>query len=187
MLSPTCHCLLQWRICNILSALLIGCTILSLTTRVIAPLQDKLNAERSRIGKRNRNVFNMATAWSSEERAAYDAVVALVANTSLMTFRDVCAERLLFTDASATGYGIVDTQVRDWDSSLPVDQQHHEPVVCKGSTFKHSELKWSVVEKEAFPIVKACQNPEYLLLRPKDFAYSATMPTWRTLFPQMLN
>ncbi|KAG3185701.1 hypothetical protein PC128_g13234 [Phytophthora cactorum] len=33
--------------------------------------------------------------------------------------------------------------------------------------FKHSELIWIIVEKEAYPIVKACQDLEYLLLRPK--------------------
>eukprot|EP00644_Phytophthora_capsici_P005581 jgi/Phyca11/97940/e_gw1.2.1298.1 len=137
--------------------------------RVIAPLQDKLNAERSRIGRRNRNALNVATTWSDKERVEYNAVVALVADSALMTFPDADAELLLFTDASATGYGIVVTQVRDWDDSLPVDKQHHELVICKGGTFKKNELNWSVVEKKAFPIIKACQDLEYLLLRPKGF------------------
>ncbi|KAG3060767.1 hypothetical protein PI125_g24834 [Phytophthora idaei] len=76
---------------------------------------------------------------------------------------------LLFTDASATGYSIVVTQVRCWDASLPVDEQRHELIVCKGGMFKHSELNWTVVEKEAFPIVKACHELYYLLLRPNGF------------------
>ncbi|OWZ18107.1 hypothetical protein PHMEG_0007862 [Phytophthora megakarya] len=86
-----------------------------------------------------------------------------------MTFPDANADILFFTDASGTIYGIVVTQVRDWDASLPVDKQNHELVVCKGGTFKHSELNWSVVEKEAFLIVYAYQDLEYLLHRPKGF------------------
>ncbi|POM60589.1 hypothetical protein PHPALM_30530 [Phytophthora palmivora] len=34
-------------------------------------------------------------------------------------------------------------------------------IVCKGSMFKHSKLNWTVVEKEAYPIVKACHDLEY--------------------------
>ncbi|KAG6610362.1 Gag/polymerase/env Polyprotein [Phytophthora cinnamomi] len=78
--------------------------------RVIAPLQDKLNAERQRIGRRNGNALNVATAWTNPERAAFDAVVALVADSALMTFPDPDAELLLFTDASAAGYSIILTQ-----------------------------------------------------------------------------
>ncbi|POM76485.1 Hypothetical protein PHPALM_6270 [Phytophthora palmivora] len=76
---------------------------------MIAPLQHKLNAERSQIGRRNRNALNVATTWSANERAVYDAVVALVADSSLLTFPDANAELLLFTDVSATGYGIMVT------------------------------------------------------------------------------
>ncbi|KAG2946424.1 hypothetical protein PC110_g21117 [Phytophthora cactorum] len=35
--------------------------------------------------------------------------------------------------------------------------------------FKHSQLNWTVVDKEAYPIVKACSDLEYLLLRPRGF------------------
>ncbi|KAG3090540.1 hypothetical protein PI125_g17674 [Phytophthora idaei] len=87
----------------------------------------------------------------------------------MMTFPDPEAEMLLFTDASATGYGIIVTQVKHWDPSLHVDEQKHEMIVCKGGMFKHSELNWTVVEKEAFPIIKACHDLDYILLRPKGF------------------
>lgn len=97
------------------------------------------------------------------------------------------AELLLFTDASATGYSIIVTQVKQWNASLPVDEQKHEMIVCKGGMFKHSELNWTVVEKEAFPIVKACRDLDYLLLRPKDFAAIVIMLTWHTSSPQVSN
>ncbi|GMF52091.1 unnamed protein product [Phytophthora fragariaefolia] len=137
--------------------------------RTIAPLQDKLNDERTRIGRRSRNALNVPTTWSPAEEAASKTVVSLVKDSALMVFPDPDAQLLLFTDASATGYSIIVTQVRDWDASLPVDEQHHEMIICKGGMFKHSELNWTVVEKEAHPTVKACQDLEYLLLRPRGF------------------
>ncbi|OWZ10596.1 hypothetical protein PHMEG_00016533 [Phytophthora megakarya] len=79
------------------------------------------------------------------------------------------AELLVFTDASLTGYSIVVTQVVNWDPSLPVAKQRYEMIIWKGGTFKHNELNWTIVEKEAYPIVKTCHDLEYLLLRPKGF------------------
>ncbi|OWZ17017.1 hypothetical protein PHMEG_0009102 [Phytophthora megakarya] len=35
--------------------------------------------------------------------------------------------------------------------------------------FKHAEINWTVVEKEAFPIVKTCHDLDYFLLRPNGF------------------
>ncbi|OWZ03477.1 hypothetical protein PHMEG_00024785 [Phytophthora megakarya] len=36
-------------------------------------------------------------------------------------------------------------------------------------TFTGSQLNWTVIEKEALPIVLACEKLDYLLLRPKAF------------------
>ncbi|KAE8962456.1 hypothetical protein PR001_g29701 [Phytophthora rubi] len=38
-----------------------------------------------------------------------------------------------------------------------------------GGSFTGSALNWSVIEKESFPIVHACEKLEYLLLRPQGF------------------
>ncbi|GMF26763.1 unnamed protein product [Phytophthora lilii] len=84
------------------------------------------------------------------------AVVNLIRDSALMAFPDPDAEMLFLTDATAVGYSIIVTQFRIWDALLPVDKQQHEMIVCKGGLFKHSEENWSVVEKEAFPIVNAC-------------------------------
>ncbi|GMF41585.1 unnamed protein product [Phytophthora fragariaefolia] len=71
--------------------------------RVIAPLHDKLNSERNRIGRRNRNALSVATTWTPAEEAVFTSVVALVADSTLMSFPDPDAELFLFTDASANG------------------------------------------------------------------------------------
>ncbi|KAJ8537358.1 hypothetical protein ON010_g13238 [Phytophthora cinnamomi] len=109
-------------------------------------------------------------------RAFFEIVKLNMAKSSLIELECLwCGQHgtpqklLLFTDASAAGYSIVVMQVRQWDASLPVDEQQHELIVCKGGMFKHSELSWTVVEKEAYPIVKACHDLDYLLLRPNGF------------------
>jgi len=138
-------------------------------SRMIAPLQAKLAAEKKRIGGRNRNALAVATTWTEADQAAYQAMLSLVRNSALMASPDPNAELLVFTDASLSGYSIIVTQVVHWDPTLPVAKQHHERIICKGGTFKHNELNWTIVEKEAYPIVKACHDLEYLLHRPIGF------------------
>ncbi|KAG6612015.1 RNA-dependent DNA polymerase [Phytophthora cinnamomi] len=80
--------------------------------RTIAPLQDKLNDERTRIGRRSRNALNVPTTWSPAEEVAFKTVVSLVKDSAPMAFPDPDVQLLLFTDASATGYSIILTQTR---------------------------------------------------------------------------
>jgi hypothetical protein len=96
-------------------------------------------------------------------------MLALVRDSALMASPDPDAELLVFTGASLPGYSIIVTQVVNWDPELPVAKQQHELIICKGGLFKHNELNWTIVEKEAYPTVKACQDLEHLLLRPKGF------------------
>ncbi|OWZ12280.1 hypothetical protein PHMEG_00014582 [Phytophthora megakarya] len=42
-------------------------------------------------------------------------------------------------------------------------------LICRGGTFIKSQNNWSVVEKEGYPIVRACGDFEYLLDREKGF------------------
>ncbi|KAG6616303.1 uncharacterized protein IUM83_03561 [Phytophthora cinnamomi] len=150
--------------------------------RTIAPLQDKLNDERTRIGRRSRNALNVPTTWSPAEEVAFKTVVSLVKDSAPMAFPDPDAQLLLFTDASATGYSIILTQVRDWDASLPVDEQHHEMIICKGGLFKHSELNWTVVEKRLIRLLKPVKISNISCFALVGSASTAIMPTWHTFF-----
>ncbi|OWZ03652.1 hypothetical protein PHMEG_00024577 [Phytophthora megakarya] len=97
-----------------------------------------------------------------------------------MAFPDPDAKLLHFTDASATGYSIVVTQVCQRDALIPVDEQKHERIVCKCGMFNHAELNWTAVGKEAFPTVMACHGPDYLLLGPNGFRLTAITQTKHT-------
>uniref|UniRef100_H3H7U3 Reverse transcriptase n=1 Tax=Phytophthora ramorum TaxID=164328 RepID=H3H7U3_PHYRM len=78
--------------------------------RAIAPLHAKLEAEKKKIGKRNRNALQVATQWSNEERDAFKDVVSLVRDSALMVHPDPDADLCVFTDASLSGFSIVVTQ-----------------------------------------------------------------------------
>ncbi|GMF38278.1 unnamed protein product [Phytophthora fragariaefolia] len=137
--------------------------------RVVAPLQDKLQAERSKLGRRSRNALNVALQWTDVEEEAYERVIALIRDSALMTFPDDDCDVCLFVDASQEGYAIILTQVPEWNEELTVEEQDHRLIVCKGGVFRDSQLRWPIIDKEAYPIVKACQDLSYVLQRANGF------------------
>ncbi|OWY94672.1 hypothetical protein PHMEG_00035532 [Phytophthora megakarya] len=68
----------------------------------------------------------------------------------------------MFTDTSDIGYSIVGTPVADWKDELQAKELQYQLLGT-------SQLNWSIVEKEAFPIVQSCTTLEYLLQRSNDF------------------
>ncbi|KAG2789805.1 hypothetical protein PC129_g12964 [Phytophthora cactorum] len=73
----------------------------------------------------------------------------------------------MFSDASLTGYALVVKQVRKWQDGVPVEEQQHELLICRSGLFKDAQRNWSIVEKEGYPIVKACGDLDYMLVREK--------------------
>ena len=104
-----------------------------------------------------------------EELAAFDSVKEVLSRAATLAFPKPDAETCLLTDASDVGWSVIVTQVEQWRKNVPVHDQHHELHICIGGTFTGAQRHWSVIEKEAFPIVTACNKLTYLLLRPKGF------------------
>ncbi|KAH9125348.1 hypothetical protein LEN26_009583 [Aphanomyces euteiches] len=75
----------------------------------------------------------------------------------------------LFTDASDTGWSIIVTQVLGFDADVPIQDQQHQMLVCQSGMFTGAQLNWSVIEKEAYPIARASDKLNYLLMRPDGF------------------
>ncbi|KAE9313243.1 hypothetical protein PF008_g19783 [Phytophthora fragariae] len=75
----------------------------------------------------------------------------------------------LLTDASDLGWSVLVTQVVEWQPNKEVHQQQHELLVCLSGSFTGSQCNWSIIGKEAYPIVWACDKLSYLLLRPGGF------------------
>ncbi|KAE9009233.1 hypothetical protein PR001_g16486 [Phytophthora rubi] len=137
--------------------------------RIAAPLYECLEQQMRVIGKRNKNGLHAALEWSPELDACFREVKLLLLRAAPLAHPAEDAAVCLLTDASADGWSVIVSQVVKWDADLPVHQQQHQLLVCKGGMFKGSQRNWSIVEKEAFPIVKACSDLEYLLLRPGGF------------------
>ncbi|OWY96019.1 hypothetical protein PHMEG_00033824 [Phytophthora megakarya] len=81
-----------------------------------------------------------------------------------MTLPDDGCEACLFVDASQGGYAIILTQVSEWNDELMMKDQDHHLIVCKAGCSGIFNC-----DKEAFPIVKACQDLSYVLQRVNGF------------------
>lgn len=140
---------------------------------VVAPLLAQLEAEKKRIGKRSEHALMVATHCdptdSVTEHAAYAAVISLTKDSAMMVHPDPDAELCAFTDDSLSRYVIVVTQVKHWHPGVSVDKQNHKLIIYKGGEFKDLQLNWTVVEREAFPITKACTDLAFIFLQPRGF------------------
>ncbi|OWZ06725.1 hypothetical protein PHMEG_00020985, partial [Phytophthora megakarya] len=138
-------------------------------SRVFAPLLTKLDIEKKRVSHRSLNALNVDITWTEMEQKAFEAAIESFKPSALMTFPTEEGGLCVFTDASMSSYSMVVTMVRAWDLARPVEEQDHSFVICKGAMFHDSQLSWLIIEKEVFPIIKACSELQYLLLRRKDF------------------
>ncbi|GMF46846.1 unnamed protein product [Phytophthora fragariaefolia] len=100
---------------------------------------------------------------------ALAAVKELLGNSAILAYPDPNKQLCVLSDASDRGWGLVVSQVKEWQPDVPIREQEHELLVCMGGSFTGSALNWSVIEKESYPIVHACEKLEYLLLRPQGF------------------
>ncbi|GMF28006.1 unnamed protein product [Phytophthora lilii] len=103
------------------------------------------------------------------ECKAYDAVKQALADSATLAFPKPDSEMVLLTDASDIGWSVIVPQVPCWDSDGDIQDQQHELLICLGGTFTGAQRNWSVIEKEAYPIVVACGRLSYLLMRPREF------------------
>jgi transposase InsO family protein len=137
--------------------------------RTVGPLQAKLEAVMAERGRKKTQLAGVDLPWSKDDEAAFRVVLKLLETSTKQYFVDPAATVCLFTDASNDGWAVVLTQVKEWDAHAPVTDQGHELLVCRGGAFKNAELSWSVIEKEAYPIVRACADLSYLLERENGF------------------
>ncbi|GMF30938.1 unnamed protein product [Phytophthora lilii] len=136
--------------------------------RTVAPLQQKLEEVMAARGRRKSRLAGVDLTWTNDDESTFRVVLELLSNSSKLFFPDRDAHVCLFSDASASGWAVVLTQVREWSVDSPVEQQHHEMLVCRGGTFTKSQINWSVVEKEGYPIARACGDLEFSRLGAKS-------------------
>ncbi|OWZ09958.1 hypothetical protein PHMEG_00017261 [Phytophthora megakarya] len=137
--------------------------------RAVDPLQQRLDELLSN-GKRTKRVASgISVELTTQEKAVFDSTKELLATSATLALPDDKATTCVFTDASDTGYAVVVTQVQDFEAKANVTTQQHKLLTCLSGTFRGAQLNWTVIEKEAYPIVVACDKLDYLLLRARPF------------------
>ncbi|OWY94953.1 hypothetical protein PHMEG_00035180 [Phytophthora megakarya] len=138
--------------------------------RAAQPLQDRLDlalANASRMTKRVATGIELGL--GEVGRTAFDQLKDKLENSASLAFPQPDSIMCLITHVSEVGFGIIVIQVRHWQDGKPVEKQQRELLVCVSGTFTGSKRNWSVIEKEVYPIICACDQLSHLLLRPQGF------------------
>ena len=132
-----------------------------------APLREMLE-ECLKGTKRTRRVASRrmiaAQEWTDERSAAWEAVRARIAHAGPMYHLKKGYRVLMFTDASDSFWGDCVTQVPEeglW-SEMPVAEMSHEPLGFVSGAFKNAQVRWPVIDKEAFAIISTCRRLQFL-------------------------
>ncbi|OWZ11513.1 LOW QUALITY PROTEIN: hypothetical protein PHMEG_00015453 [Phytophthora megakarya] len=138
--------------------------------RLARPLQDAQDQAMPTASRRTKRVAaGIQVALTEQECEAYDKLRQALADAATLSFPMPDAEMILLTDASDVGRSVIVSQVANWESDADIQDQQHELLICLGGTFPGAQRNWSVIEKEAYPIIMACDKLRYLLLRPHGF------------------
>ncbi|POM67139.1 Hypothetical protein PHPALM_16894 [Phytophthora palmivora] len=122
--------------------------------RTVVPLQEKLEHVMRERGRRKSQLSGAKLSWPDADKLAFQQTLEMVEPSSKLIFPDKGATVCLFSDASLTGYSIVITQV--------------------------PELLYR--RKGRYPIVKACDDLDYMLEREKGFHINCDHSTLIQLF-----
>ncbi|KAH9110622.1 hypothetical protein LEN26_013685 [Aphanomyces euteiches] len=137
--------------------------------QAVHPLQKRLTQALEGKKRKKRIASSITINLTDEEKSSWNDVKDLLRSSVQLCHPDESATMCLFTDASKDGWSIVVTQVREFDEKIPVHEQQHEMLVCQSGMFDKTQMNWSVIEKEGYPIARACDSLKYLLLRPLGF------------------
>eukprot|EP00644_Phytophthora_capsici_P006562 jgi/Phyca11/118478/e_gw1.36.607.1 len=124
----------------------------------VKPLQECLDVALRNKKKSKRAAAAVPIVFTTELRVVFDKVRELLATSATLHHPSADGDMVLVTDASDQGWSILD-----------VSEQSHRLLTCLSGTFTGAQVNWSVIEKEAFPLVTACDKLSYLLMRPRGF------------------
>ncbi|OWZ12630.1 LOW QUALITY PROTEIN: hypothetical protein PHMEG_00014178 [Phytophthora megakarya] len=136
-----------------------GCAIHSWVT----PLHDKLEAVLKVVGRTKRLAAGATPRHLSKLVNSLD-----IANTALPVAGCVdCSDVRRIGPRLGPGR-YTNSQLVD---GVSVNEQHHDLLVCKSGKFDNTARRWSIIKKEAYPIIWlwAARNLTYLLVRGNGF------------------
>ena len=68
----------------------------------------------------------------------------------------------VFPDASDTQWGILLTQIPEEDANKDFEDQRHEILFMASGPFRGAQLRWSIIEKETWPILHVIEKARHL-------------------------
>jgi hypothetical protein len=107
--------------------------------------------------------------WNSEHENCFITVKQNIKNLVQLCHYDSSKRLCLFTDASQYYWGIVLSQIPEEDIQEKFEDQKHEPLCFLSGKFTSSQLNWSTIEKECYPIIVALNRLKHFLLNPNGF------------------
>lgn len=81
----------------------------------------------------------------------------------------ICVRGSASTDASDTAWSRIITEVPIQDVSKPHKYHRHSPLSFLFGLFNATQLEWSVLEKEAFAVLKILDRMHWLVTSPEGF------------------
>ena len=107
----------------------------------------------SRKKRKYQNILLVDVGWGEPHKFAFKAIKDKLDALIRKAYPKRGARFCLHTDASDDHYALMLTQVVNWIEGLPVHEQEHEPLAVKSGSFRDSECRWRICEKEAYPII----------------------------------
>lgn len=138
----------------------------------IAPLLALMEAIYLEAGSRKKRKvekLQLAAHWRQEHDHAWEATKGMLARSCTQAHIVAEYKVCVFTDASDYFWSAFVTQIPPEDESKPFAEQRHELLACLSHAFRGAQLRWAMVDKEAYAIVETCVRLEYMLLRPGGF------------------
>ena len=111
----------------------------------------------------------LSLGWSDKHRDCFNKMKEHIRRSVELAHPSAAKDFYLFSDASDQHWAVMLTQVASDDSKRPVVERRHEPLAFLSGSFKGAAMRWSTVEKEAYPIVESLDRLKHFLLREKGF------------------
>lgn len=138
--------------------------------RIAQPLQEELHRVAALAGSRkNKNLAKFNIADDEAKRDAFVQIKTLLLNAITMSWPQDEDDVFVFSDASDLGFAVVASFSPPDQSNRALFERDFTPCGLLSGTFKGSQLRWTVGEKEFYPIVLAAQKLWHLLHRRKGF------------------
>jgi hypothetical protein len=141
--------------------------------KTIAPLMSFMEkvykVAKGRSKKRVKGILLKTLGWGVEQDRSWENVKQMLLRSVTLAHPDPQKTVCIFTDASENFWGAIVTQIPKEDEGKPFEKQAHQVLAMLSHAFKGSQLRWAIVEKEAYALVTTCVRLDYLLLREGGF------------------